>query len=73
MFRAFIIIAISSVTLYRSGNHSGHPVGYLLAALQNFEDCFLSNGLNGIQDLLLFGRFGIYYHIGQFSSWTIFH
>lgn len=63
-----MIMSIGSVTLYRNGSSSAHPFGYYTAAMQKFDNSFLESGLEGIQDLLLIGRFGIYYHIGAFSA-----
>ncbi|KAH8645932.1 fungal-specific transcription factor domain-containing protein [Tricladium varicosporioides] len=70
MFRTFMILAIGSVTLHRTGNHPFHPFGYYVSAMQHFDSNFLTNGLSSIQDLLLIGRFGIYHHIGT-SIWDI--
>lgn len=63
-FRAFMILATGSVTLYRSGRHSHHPFGYYLAAMEFFDVDFLAYEISAIQDLLLICRFGIYHHIG---------
>jgi len=63
-FTIYMIIAIASVTLFREGTHSGHPVSYYLSALGYFDVDFLGHNLRGIQDLLLIARFGIYHHIG---------
>ncbi|KAL4898362.1 Zn(II)2Cys6 transcription factor [Aspergillus ambiguus] len=70
LFRAFMIIAIGSVPLYRTGKHHFHPYGYYLTAMRYLEADFLSKGLDSIQDLLLVSRFGIYYHIGT-SIWEL--
>lgn len=59
-----MLCAIGSVVAYRNGQHSQHPFGYYLAALEHFNPDFLGAGLQGIQDILLIARFGIYYHIG---------
>lgn len=68
LFRAFMILAIGSVTAHRNGEHTYHPLGYYLSAMQYFNKDYLVGGLEGIQDILLIGRFGIYYHIGGISS-----
>ncbi|KAE8381743.1 hypothetical protein BDV26DRAFT_301017 [Aspergillus bertholletiae] len=69
-FRAFMILAVGSVMLYRSGVHKHHPYGYFLTALQYIDTNILSGGLDSIQDLLLVMRFGIYHHIGT-SIWEL--
>lgn len=70
LFRAFIICAIASVIPYRTGLHTQHPGGYYHAALQNIGSQLLTRGLDSIQDLLLIGRFGVFYHIG-ISIWEL--
>lgn len=66
-FRTFMILAVGSIMLYRSGVHKHHPYGYFLTALQYIDTNILSRGLDSIQDLLLVVRFGIYHHIGTCS------
>ncbi|KAL5356276.1 Zn(II)2Cys6 transcription factor [Aspergillus floccosus] len=70
LFRAFMILAIGSIPLYRASKHRYHPYGYFLAAMKHLEMDFLSKGLDSVQDLLLVSRFGIYYHIGT-SIWEL--
>ncbi|PYH67803.1 Zn(II)2Cys6 transcription factor, partial [Aspergillus vadensis CBS 113365] len=70
LFRAFMILAIGAIPLYRAGKHQYHPYGYFLSALKHLEEGFLLKGLESIQDLLLVSRFGIYYHIGT-SIWEL--
>lgn len=65
LFRTFMILAIGSIPLYRTGKHRHHPYGYFLSAMKHLEVEFLSKGLDSIQDLLLVSRFGIYHHIGR--------
>ncbi|KAB8204063.1 hypothetical protein BDV34DRAFT_122643 [Aspergillus parasiticus] len=69
-FRTFMILAVGSIMLYRSGFHKHHPYGYFLTALQYIDTNMLSRGLDSIQDLLLVVRFGIYHHIGT-SIWEL--
>ncbi|KAB8262310.1 fungal-specific transcription factor domain-containing protein [Aspergillus pseudonomiae] len=69
-FRTFMILAVGSVMLYRSGAHKHHPYGYFLTALQYIDTNILSRGLDSIQDLLFVARFGIYHHIGT-SIWEL--
>ncbi|KAE8363937.1 hypothetical protein BDV27DRAFT_129247 [Aspergillus caelatus] len=69
-FRTFMILAVGSIMLYRSGVHKHHPYGYFLTALQYIDTNILSRGLDSIQDLLLVVRFGIYHHIGT-SIWEL--
>ena len=64
LFRTFMILAIGSIPLYRTGTHRSHPYGYFRTALKHLDGTVLSRGLKSIQDLLLIVRFGIYYHIG---------
>lgn len=66
MFRTFMILAVGSIRMYRSGAHSNHPYGYYLAALKHLDANLFSRGIESIQDLLLVVRFGIYHHIGTF-------
>ena len=66
LFRTFMILAIGSIRLYRSGAHSNHPYGYYLAALKHLDANLFSRSIESIQDLLLVVRFGIYHHIGTF-------
>jgi len=63
MFRAFMILAIGSIRMYRSGTHKNHPYGYYLAAMQHLDGTTFSRRIDAIQDLLLVVRFGIYHHI----------
>ncbi|GLA27964.1 Zn(II)2Cys6 transcription factor [Aspergillus phoenicis ATCC 13157] len=70
LFRAFMILAIGAIPLYRNSKHQYHPYGYFLAALKHLEAGFLLRGLESIQDILLVSRFGIYYHIGT-SIWEL--
>ncbi|PLB53674.1 hypothetical protein P170DRAFT_481666 [Aspergillus steynii IBT 23096] len=70
MFRTFMILAIGSIPLYRTGAHKSHPYGYFRTAMKYMDATVLSRGLESIQDLLLVVRFGIYYHIGT-SIWAI--
>lgn len=65
LFRAFMILAVGSVVLYRNGIIEHHPYGYYLSAIKYLDDTILSKGLESIQDLLLVGRFAIYHHIGK--------
>lgn len=60
-----MILAIGSVLSYRNGVFKHHPFGYYLSAMKLLGDNFLSDGIRSIQDLLLIGRFAIYYHIGE--------
>ncbi|KAF9883419.1 hypothetical protein FE257_003502 [Aspergillus nanangensis] len=69
-YRVFMILAIGSTALYRAGQHTKHPYGYFLTAMQKVGTDLLSRGLDSIQDLLLVSRFGIYHHIGT-SIWEI--
>ncbi|KAL4888032.1 hypothetical protein BDV59DRAFT_189396 [Aspergillus ambiguus] len=69
-FRVFMLLAIGSVPLYRSGRHKYHPYGYFLTAMEHLDCNLLSRGLDSIQDLLLVVRFGIYHHIGT-SIWEL--
>lgn len=64
MFRTFMILAIGSIRIYRSGAHCNHPYGYYLAALKHLDMNLFSRGIESIQNLLLVVRFGIYHHIG---------
>lgn len=64
LFRAFMILAVGSVVPYRNGVIEHHPYGFYLSAMKYLDDSILSKGLESIQDLLLVGRFAIYYHIG---------
>lgn len=73
MFRTFMILAIGSIRMYRSGTHRNHPYGYYLTALKHLDANLFSRGIESIQDLLLVGRFGIYHHIGTFprAPWIL--
>ncbi|GKZ93371.1 hypothetical protein AnigIFM59636_006442 [Aspergillus niger] len=53
LFRAFMILAIGAIPLYRNSKHQYHPYGYFLAALKHLEAGFLLRGLESIQDILL--------------------
>lgn len=64
LYRTFMILAIGSVISYRNGATLHHPYGYYVSAMKYLDDSFLARGLESIQDLLLIGRFAIYYHIG---------
>ncbi|KAF7716033.1 Fungal Zn(2)-Cys(6) binuclear cluster domain-containing protein [Penicillium ucsense] len=70
LFRAFMILAVGSVVLYRNGASEHHPYGYYLSAMKYLDDTFFAKGVESIQDLLLVGRFAIYHHIGT-SIWEI--
>lgn len=70
LFRAFMILAVGSVVLYRNGVIKHHPYGFYLSAMKYLDDSLLSRGLESIQDLLLVGRFAIYHHIGT-ELWRV--
>lgn len=65
LFRVFMILAIGSIIPFRKGSHQSHPMGYYLAAMQNWTSSLLANGSDTIQDLLLVCRFAIYHQIGS--------
>ncbi|KAF2008399.1 hypothetical protein BU24DRAFT_403287 [Aaosphaeria arxii CBS 175.79] len=69
-FRIFMIFAVSSTTRYRLGISAEHPYGYFLAAKKYLSEVPLIKDIDGIQNLLLVTRFGMYYHIGT-SIWEL--
>lgn len=70
MYRAFMIFAVSSVTLYRKGETPVHPYSFYRAAQQYFSKVSFFGSLGAIQNLLLIARFAMYYHI-DCSIWDI--
>jgi len=65
LYRVFMIMAISSVSLYRSGETAEHPYGYFSAAQRLAQRVPMVGNIEAIQNILLIVRFAMYYHIGK--------
>ena len=66
LYRVYMIMAISSVSLYRSGETAEHPYGYFSAAQRLAQRVQMVGSVEAIQNVLLIMRFAMYYHIGEF-------
>ena len=70
MFTILMIFAIAAVTMYRNGKIREHPYGYYLSAMRHLGRIPYTTGKQGVQNLLLVARFGVYHHIGT-SLWEL--
>jgi hypothetical protein len=70
MFTIFMIFAIAAVTMHRNGRIREHPYGYYLSAMRHLGRIPHTTGKQGVQNLLLVARFGIYHHVGT-SLWEL--
>ncbi|KAG9254176.1 uncharacterized protein F5Z01DRAFT_120308 [Emericellopsis atlantica] len=71
LFQLNMAMGIGSVRLYRDGLFKLHPFGFFTAALEidpPAASCF--NDAEGIENVLLIARFGVYYNIGC-SLWEL--
>ena len=66
----FMLLAVSSVTMYRKGQINLHPYGYFYAAQRFMPLIQLVGSITAIQNLLIFARFAMYYHV-NYSIWDI--
>ncbi|KAK6419638.1 hypothetical protein LTR81_007183 [Elasticomyces elasticus] len=69
-FRLLMICAIAAVPLRRRGVIDFHPYSFFLAACALTDNINILDGLDGIQNLLLIARFGVYFHTG-ISLWEL--
>ncbi|CAD0109481.1 unnamed protein product [Aureobasidium uvarum] len=70
MFTVLMVYAVAAVTMHRQGRISEHPYGYYLSAMRYLGRVPHSKGKEGIQNLLLVARFGVYHHVGT-SLWEL--
>lgn len=70
MFTILMIFAIAAVTMYRNGKIREHPYGYYLSAMRHLGRIPYTTGKQGVQNLLLVARFGVYHHVGT-SLWEL--
>ncbi|KAH0379823.1 gluconolactonase, partial [Aureobasidium melanogenum] len=70
MFTILMIFAIAAVTMHRQGKIREHPYGYYLSAMRYLGQIPHTKGKEGVQNLLLVARFGIYHHVGT-SLWEL--
>ncbi|THY54197.1 hypothetical protein D6C97_05817 [Aureobasidium pullulans] len=70
MFTILMIFAIAAVTMHRTGQIREHPYGYYLSAMRHLGRIPHTAGKQGVQNLLLVARFGIYHHVGT-SLWEL--
>jgi hypothetical protein len=70
MFTILMIFAIAAVTMHRTGKIREHPYGYYLSAMRHLGRIPHTTGKQGVQNLLLVARFGIYHHVGT-SLWEL--
>ncbi|KAH0335984.1 gluconolactonase, partial [Aureobasidium melanogenum] len=70
MFTILMIFAVAAVTMHRQGKIREHPYGYYLSAMRHLGQIPHSKGKDGVQNLLLVARFGIYHHVGT-SLWEL--
>lgn len=69
-YMVFMLLAVSSVTMYRKGQINLHPYGYFYAAQRFMPLIQLVGSITAIQNLLIFARFAMYYHV-NYSIWDI--
>ena len=61
-----MVLAIGSIRLYRGNSFGLHPFGFFTAALEiDPPAATCLHDVEGIQNLLLIARFGVYYNIGM--------
>lgn len=69
-FRLYMIFAIAAVSLQREKVATQPPYNFFIAAQYYLPSIDLLHSFDSVQNLLLFARFGIYYHINT-SIWDI--
>lgn len=58
-----MVLAIASVTNFRTGRIVDNPYGYFMAAQRLANNVPMLGGIDGVQNLLLIARFAMYYYI----------
>lgn len=67
-FLLFMVFAVASVRTFRKGISNSEPYGYFLAAQKYVTRIPLVGSLEGVQNLLLIIRFGMYHDIGTIPN-----
>jgi hypothetical protein len=66
-----MVLALGSISLFRTNQIALHPFGFFTAALQSISPIGFSFGaIEDIENFLLISHFGVFYHIGC-SIWEL--